>query len=100
MDRVRRNEVSVRVHLGDEQSYLFDAHYDTIHTFRWLGHSILKMVDGELGFIQIHTSAEYGDALAENVGCEVFERETIGAREYESYIQYIESTMGDNWLED
>lgn len=95
-DRIRHTERSVRVNVGDD-SYLYDPHYDTIHTFRWLGHSILKIVT-EDGLAQIHCHESYGDYIAEQTESEIFERRKIGAREREMYLRYQEQTL-EQWDE-
>jgi len=97
-DRIRREEYSIPVRVGDTPAeFLFDPHYDTIHTFRWLGHSIIKILHDE-GMVQIHTDAEYGDELADKSGAEVFERQQIGEREYKRYLDMRSSTLDDEWL--
>jgi hypothetical protein len=96
MDRIKRDEYSVPVTVGEDR-FLFDPHYDTIHTFRWLGHTIIKILHDE-GMVQIHADAAYGDELADKSGAEVFERQQIGEREYKRYLDMRSSTLDDEWL--
>lgn len=97
MDRVRRNEVSVPLNIGEE-TILFDPHYDTVQVFRWLGHSIIRLITDE-GLAQIHLTQEMGERVAKAAGCEIFYREEIGEREYEKYLEAQETQM-ERWLED
>ena len=65
MEWLRQNEVSIPVEIGD-QEFLFDPHYDTVHIFSWLGHSIIKLiVEGE-GLAQ--RLVDYEVALGRQVG--------------------------------
>lgn len=97
-DRIRHKELSVPVYVGDEKC-LFDPHYDTVHLFRWLGHSITKVIIEGEGLAQIHAAIEYGEAICEAAGVEPFERTTIGKREYDQYLKYQASIVDDTWLE-
>ena len=97
-DRVRHNEISVPVYLGDEKC-LFDPHYDTVHLFRWLGHSITKIIMEGEGLMQVHADISYGEAIAEAAEVVPYERQTIGKREYSKYLEYMEDLVDDSWLD-
>lgn len=98
MEWLRQNEISIPVEIGD-QEFLFDPHYDTVHIFSWLGHSIIKLIVEGGGLAQIHCPDSYGYDLAERAEVEPFMRTTIGQREYEAYKRYLTSVVDDSWLE-
>lgn len=98
MEWLRTTELSVPVYVGEEH-HRFDPHYDTVHIFEWLGHSITKLIIEGEGLAQIHAAQEYGLAICEAAGVEPFYRSTIGQREYDAYQRYLAGTIDDSWLE-
>jgi len=90
-------DFSVKVNMGGE-SVLINRVYDNIHLFDWLGHSILKIVSEE-GFLQWHTSYDNGVAVANSAGITPVHRPEITPQEYEQYLQYVEHTMDDSWID-
>jgi hypothetical protein len=96
MDRVNDNEISVRINCGDE-SYLFDPHYDTVHIYPWLGHSIMRIIT-EDGQLQLHAHQVYGESVCERAGITPKIEEKIGRRAFTAYLRYQEETISDAWL--
>lgn len=97
--KINRNECSVPVYVGDEE-LTFDPHYDTIHRFREYGHCIIRILTTEGRVAQVHTSDVYADYIAEAAECEIFERTTMGEREYETYLRYKAETTDVDELEE
>lgn len=97
MDRISEDS-SVRLNFGDE-SVLINRVFDNIHIFDWLGHSILKIVDNDSGFMQWHMPQEQGLWIAEEALITPVYRPEITQREYDGYLRYMETRVDDSWLE-
>jgi hypothetical protein len=87
----------VRVTFGSEEQ-LVSRVYDHVHLFRPLGYSIVKLVTTD-GFQQWNMPIEQGEAIAEAAGIKPTERDEISESEYDMYLRYQESRLGDDWLE-
>jgi hypothetical protein len=91
-------DFSMRLNLG-EHSFLVDAVYDRVDIFIPLGCGILKLITEE-GFLQVVTSLEDAEDVAEQAGIQPNYRDSIRQREYDHYLDFKETTLDDDWLED
>lgn len=95
MERVP--DKAVNIQMGG-QEILISNNYDTIHLFRKLGHGIIKVFVEE-GLATWHLPVESAEWLAEQVGIEPHDRQTMTEKEYEGYIEYQTHTLDDSWLD-
>ena len=92
-------DFSIRVHFGEEQSYLVDRTYDHAHVFQWLGFGILKLITEE-GVLGVSMSEEDAVKIALTAGMTPIMRDEISEREWQQYLGFQETMLSDDWLGD
>lgn len=85
-------------HEDGEHSFLLDPVFNRIDRFEWLGFNLLKIIDPEMGFVQLPIEDDHVVHIHNEIMLPLVERDFITVNEYDIYLRLQEQFM-EGWIE-